>query len=51
MSESAAPALAANVVADVIDNGQVSRQQILVVGLCMFFNMQMIFLMELKHYL
>jgi benzoate transport len=39
MSESAAPALAANVVADVIDNGQVSRQQILVVGLCMFFNM------------
>ena len=39
MSESAAPTLAANVVADVIDNGQVSRQQILVVGLCMFFNM------------
>jgi len=39
MPDSAAPALAANVVADVIDNGQVSRQQILVVGLCMFFNM------------
>ena len=39
MPDSAAPALAANVVADVIDNGQVSRQQVLVVGLCMFFNM------------
>ncbi len=39
MSDSAAPALTANVVADVIDNGQVSGQQFLVVGLCMFFNM------------
>ncbi len=39
MSDSAAPALSANVVADVIDNGQVSGQQFLVVGLCMFFNM------------
>ncbi len=39
MSDSAAPALAVNVVADVIDNGKVSGQQFLVVGLCMFFNM------------
>ena len=39
MSDSAAPALSADVVADVIDNGQVSGQQLLVVGLCMFFNM------------
>ena len=39
MSDSAAPALSANVVAEVIDNGQVSGQQLLVVGLCMFFNM------------
>ena len=39
MSDSAAPALSSNVVAEVIDNGQVSGQQILVVGLCMFFNM------------
>jgi len=39
MSESAAPALSSNVVAEVIDNGQVSKQQLLVVGLCMFFNM------------
>ena len=39
MSESAAPALSSNVVAKVIDDGQVSGQQILVVGLCMFFNM------------
>jgi len=39
MSDSAAPALSANVVAEVIDNGQVSGQQFLVVGLCMFFNM------------
>jgi len=39
MTDSAAPALSANVVAEVIDNGQVSGQQFLVVGLCMFFNM------------
>jgi len=39
MSDSTAPALVANVVADVIDNGQVSGQQIIVIGLCMFFNM------------
>jgi benzoate transport len=39
MSDSAAPSLSANVVAEVIDNGQVSGQQFLVVGLCMFFNM------------
>lgn len=39
MSDSAAPALSSNVVADVIDNGQVSGQQLLVIGLCMFFNM------------
>ncbi len=29
----------ASLVADVIDNGQVSAQQMLVIGLCMFFNM------------
>jgi MFS family permease len=39
MSDSAAPASSSNVVAEVIDNGQVSGQQILVIGLCMFFNM------------
>ncbi len=39
MSDSAAPALSSNVVAEVIDNGQISGQQILVVGLCMLFNM------------
>lgn len=39
MSNSAAPALAENVIAEVIDNGKVSGQQFLVVGLCMFFNM------------
>ena len=39
MSDSAAPALSSDVVAEVIDNGQISGQQILVVGLCMFFNM------------
>ena len=39
MSDSAAPALSSSVVAEVIDNGQVSGQQILVIGLCMFFNM------------
>jgi benzoate transport len=39
MTDSATPALSANVVAEVIDNGQVSGQQFLVVGLCMFFNM------------
>ena len=39
MSDSVAPALAENVVAEVIDNGKVSSQQFLVVGLCMLFNM------------
>jgi len=39
MSESIAPASSASVVAEVIDNGKVSGQQLLVVGLCMFFNM------------
>ncbi|MCK5325468.1 MAG: MFS transporter, partial [Woeseiaceae bacterium] len=39
MPDSAAPAYSGNIVAEVIDNGQVSRQQVLVVGLCMFFNM------------
>ncbi|MFQ5982971.1 MAG: MFS transporter [Woeseiaceae bacterium] len=39
MSDSVAPASSANVVAEVIDNGEVSGQQLLVVGLCMFFNM------------
>jgi benzoate transport len=39
MSDSAAPALSSDVVAEVIDNGQISGQQFLVVGLCMFFNM------------
>ena len=39
MSDSTAPALSSDVVAEVIDNGQVSGQQLLVVGLCMFFNM------------
>jgi len=29
----------ASLVADVIDNGQISAQQMLVIGLCMFFNM------------
>ncbi len=39
MSETATSALSRNLVAEVIDDGQVSGQQILVVGLCMFFNM------------
>ncbi len=39
MTETAAPALSRNLVAEVIDDGQVSGQQILVVGLCLFFNM------------
>lgn len=39
MSESSAPATSSNIVAEVIDDGQVSGQQFLVVGLCMFFNM------------
>jgi len=34
-----APARSSNIVAEVIDNGQVSGQQLLVIGLCMFFNM------------
>ena len=39
MPDTANPALASSVVAEIIDDGQVSGQQILVVGLCMFFNM------------
>ncbi|MDX1405238.1 MAG: MFS transporter [Woeseiaceae bacterium] len=39
MSEAANSASTANIVAEVIDNGQVSAQQLLVVGLCLFFNM------------
>jgi benzoate transport len=39
MSEAANPASSANIVAEVIDNGEISGQQILVVGLCLFFNM------------
>ena len=39
MSEAANPASSANIVADAIDNGEVSAQQLLVVGLCLFFNM------------
>ena len=39
MSEVAKPASSASIVADVIDNGDVSGQQLLVVGLCLFFNM------------
>ena len=39
MSDAASPANSANVVAEVIDNGEVSAQQLLVVGLCLFFNM------------
>lgn len=38
MSDSPTPALSADVVSEVIDNGQISGQQFLVVGLCMFFN-------------
>ena len=39
MTETAVPAVSRNFVAEVIDDGQVSGQQVLVVGLCMFFNM------------
>ena len=39
MTKTAVPALSRNFVAEVIDDGRVSGQQILVVGLCMFFNM------------
>jgi benzoate transport len=39
MSEAANPVSSANIVAEVIDNGEVSAQQLLVVGLCLFFNM------------
>ena len=39
MTETAVPALSRNFVAEVIDDGRISGQQILVVGLCMFFNM------------
>ena len=38
MSDTAASAVGTDIVADVIDNGQVSGQQLLVVGLCMLFN-------------
>ena len=39
MTEAANPASSASIVADVIDNGEISGQQMLVVGLCLFFNM------------
>ena len=39
MTETVTSALSRNLVAEVIDDGQISGQQILVVGLCMFFNM------------
>jgi benzoate transport len=39
MTETAVPAVSRNFVAEVIDDGQVSGQQVLVVALCMFFNM------------
>ena len=39
MSEAASAASAASIVAEVIDDGKVSGQQLLVVGLCLFFNM------------
>ena len=39
MSEAANPTSSANIVAEVIDNGEISAQQLLVVGLCLFFNM------------
>ncbi|NIV19056.1 MAG: 4-hydroxybenzoate transporter, partial [Woeseiaceae bacterium] len=39
MSEAANPASSESIVADVIDRGKVSAQQLLVVGLCLFFNM------------
>jgi benzoate transport len=39
MTSSATPASSQNIVAEVIDNGQISGQQLLVIGLCMFFNM------------
>lgn len=39
MPEAANAASSDNIVADVIDNGEVSTQQLLVVGLCLFFNM------------
>ncbi len=39
MSDSVAPTPSNEIVAEVIDNGQVSGQQLLVIGLCMFFNM------------
>ncbi len=39
MPDPVAPVFSSDVIADVIDNGQVSGQQLLVVGLCMFFNM------------
>lgn len=39
MSSAVNPASSDTLVAEVIDNGEVSRQQFLVVGLCLFFNM------------
>ncbi len=38
MSATSNPVRSTQLVADVIDNGQVSAQQLLVVGLCLFFN-------------
>lgn len=38
MSATSNPVRSTQLVADVIDNGQVSTQQLLVVGLCLFFN-------------
>ncbi len=38
MSESANVASAGNIIAEVIDDGRISGQQVLVVGLCMFLN-------------
>lgn len=39
MSDIASPASSEQIVADVIDQGKISAQQMLVVGLCLFFNM------------
>ena len=39
MSDAANSASSASIVAEVIDNGEISAQQLLVVGLCLFFNM------------
>ena len=39
MSTNASALSSASLVAEVIDNGKISGQQLLVVGLCLFFNM------------